>query len=106
MRTRAAVRPSRACWRRVDAERVDLLAAEQAEVGVPGKPDDDRPLELLSARLDAEPRRLVGRGDMRFLADPLRPDDDVGQVELDVRKRRQELCVETRRSLVTLPAVS
>ena len=44
------------------------------------------------------------RGHARFLADALGPDHDVLEIEVDVRKRGQELGVEARRALVSLPA--
>jgi hypothetical protein len=46
----------------------------------------------------------VGGGDSRFLADALRADHDVVEVEVDVGKRGQQLGVEPRRALVTFPA--
>src|SRR4051794_28121241 len=75
-------------WRRdLDPADEDLLAAEEPPLLVPREPDEDLPLEPVVARLDPEPRRLVRRGDVRLLDDALRPDDDVGEVELDVGER-------------------
>ena len=48
----------------------------------------------------------VGGRDVGLLADALRADHDVGQVEADVGERGQELGVEARRALVALPAVA
>ena len=48
----------------------------------------------------------VRRRDVGLLADALRPDHDVGQVEADVGERGQQLRVEPRRALVALPAVA
>ena len=44
----------------------------------------------LAAGRKAEPVGGVRRGDGRFLANALRPDDDVGQAKLDVGKGRQQ----------------
>ena len=42
-------------------------------------------------------------GHVRFLADALRPDDDVGQLEVDVRERAEQAAVEARRALMAFP---
>src|SRR5262249_30996327 len=62
------------------------------------------PLEPLAARLVLEPARPVGPAHARLLADTLRSDDDVLEVEVDIREGGEELRVEARRALVPLPA--
>jgi hypothetical protein len=71
-----------------------------------GKIDHDLPGESLAGGWGPEPFRLVGARHVGLLADTLRADHDLRQVECDVRKRSQKPVVEARRSLVTLPAVS
>ena len=71
---------------------------------IPREEDRVPPLEVLSRRLVLEPASLVRRRDARLLAHALRPDDDVLEVEVDVRERREELGVEARGALVALPA--
>src|SRR6266536_4846173 len=81
-----------------EARYVDALALEKALAGVPGKEDDDRELEPLSRCRHAEPVASVRRGDERLLADALRPDHDLRQCEVDVRKGGQQAVVELRRA--------
>ena len=85
---------------------MDPFAFEQAPLGVPREEDDDAPGVMRTGRLEAEPFRLERSGDARLFADALRPDDDVRQVEVDVRKRRQQLGVEARRAFVMFPTVT
>src|SRR5439155_12209373 len=85
---------------------VDLLASEQALLGSPGKEDHDLPGKPLAGGRTAAPRRLVRAGHVSLLADALRADHDVGQVEVDVGKRGQQLHVEAGRTLVAFPAVA
>src|SRR5881227_2653969 len=92
-------------WK-LEHRHVDLLASEEPSLGIPREPDHDLPLERLAGGRRAEPGGGLRRGDVGLLADALRPDDDVGQVEVDVRKRGQELRVEARSALVPLPAVT
>ena len=82
---------------------VDLLAAEEPTVPIPGEEDHDIELDLLARRLPVEPVSLVRRRHPRLLADPLRADDDVGHLEVDVGKSGQEAGVETGRARVPLP---
>ena len=49
---------------------------------------------------------MVSPGHRSLFADALRPDDDVGQVEMDVRERRQQTAVEARRAVVPFPAIA
>src|SRR5438552_1437537 len=85
---------------------VDLLAAEESSLLVPREEDDHVPGQALAGRLAAEPGRAVRPGHARLLANALRPDHDVCQVVVDVRECAQQLRVEPRRALVTLPALA
>src|SRR5207237_10625024 len=80
---RRSLTPSR---RKLDPEGIDLLAAEEALLGIPREPDQDLPLQRALDRRHTEPRRLLGRRDVRLLAHALRADHAVGQFELDVRE--------------------
>src|SRR5438067_996955 len=91
--------------RKVDSRDVDLLAAEEASLRIPGKPDHDLPFERLARGWAAEPRPVLRGRDVRLLAHALRPDHDVGQVEPDVREGGEELGVEAAGALMTLPAM-
>jgi cobalt-zinc-cadmium efflux system protein len=82
---------------------VHLLAAEELPLPVPGEEDDDVELDALAALFPSEPLPFVRRRDMSLLADALRPDDDVGQLEVDVRKRGQQPRVEPRRASMPFP---
>jgi cobalt-zinc-cadmium efflux system protein len=82
-----------------------LLATEEPTRGIPGEEDDDAELDRFAARLEVEPVALVCAGHACLLADALRADDDVGQLEVDVGKGGQEPRVEPGRPLVTLPPV-
>ena len=84
---------------------VDLLAAEQAPLSIPREEDHDGELHPLAARLEVKPVLLVRPGDARLFDDSLRPDDDVGQAEVDVGERREQAQVEPRRALAPLPAL-
>src|SRR5919106_778636 len=82
---------------------VDALAPELPRLAVPGEEDDHGELDELAGRCLPAPLAGVRPGDLRLLADALRPDDDVREVEPDVGKGGQELRVEARRALVPLP---
>ena len=69
---------------------VDALAAEQPLRRIPGKEDDDPELDALAGRLVVEPVLLVRAGDVSLLADALRADHDVRQLEVDVRERAEQ----------------
>ena len=86
--------------------RVHHLALELPRRRIPREEDRVSPLEPLAGRLVLEPATFVRRGDAGLLADSLRPDDDVVEVEVDVRERRQQLGVEASGALVALPAGS
>ena len=58
------------------------------------KPASATPLSALARGLVVEPGALVCRGHARLLAHSLWSDDDVLEVEMDVREGRQELGVE------------
>src|SRR2546421_556720 len=85
---------------------VHLLAAEEPPLGIPREEDDHAPGQALAGRRVADPFGLVHPGYARLLADALRPDHDVRQVEVDVREGGQKLGVEPRRALVPFPAIS
>ena len=84
---------------------VDLLAPEQPPLAIPREEDHDRELHPLAARLEVDPLLLVRPGDAGLLDHSLRPDDDVRQVEMDVREGREQAHVEPRRAFVPLPAL-
>ena len=84
---------------------VDLLAPKQPPLPIPREEDHDRELDPLAARLEVQPLLLVRPGHPRLLDDALRPDDDVGQAEVDVGEGREQAKVEPRRALVPLPAL-
>src|SRR5207249_9324458 len=69
-----------------------------------GEEDGVSPLEPRTGGLVLEPATLVRGGHPRLLAHALRSDDDVFEVEVDVRKGGQELGVEASRALVSFPA--
>src|SRR5215207_9608420 len=84
---------------------VNLLAAEEAPLAVPGEEDHDPELDPLAARLPVQPALFVCGGHLRLLDDALRADDDVGEVEVDVGEGGEEPGVEARRAVVSLPAL-
>jgi cobalt-zinc-cadmium efflux system protein len=84
---------------------VHLLAAEQAPLSIPREEDHDGELDPLAARFEVQPLLFVRPRHASLLDDSLRPDDDVGQVEVDVGERRKQAQVEPRRPLVPLPAL-
>src|SRR5438034_4818823 len=86
--------------------RVDPLAAEEPLVRVPRKEDHDLPAEAFARGREAEPIGDVRAGHLGLLTDSLRADDDVRQVEVDVREGGEQLRVEARRAVVALPAVA
>src|SRR5512142_2195254 len=98
--------PSGRGGREIDSRDVDLLAAEEAHLWIPGKPDHDLPLERVPCGRGAEPRRTLRGRDVRLLTYALRPDHDVGQVEPDIREGREQLGVEAACAVVALPAVA
>ena len=83
---------------------VHHLAFELPRLRIPGEEDRVAPLETLPCRLVLEPAGLMSGRHARLLAHALRADDDVLEIEVDVRKRREELGVEARCAFVTLPA--
>src|SRR6266545_4910564 len=83
-----------------------LLASEQLPSRIPREEDDDAELHALPARGVIEPVRLVGPRDPSRLADALRPDDDVGQLEVDVRESGEQRSVEAGRPLMPTPDVA
>src|SRR5262249_2097370 len=85
---------------------VDLLAFEETAPRVPRKEDDDPERHSLAGRRVTNPLRLERAGHTRFLAHALRTDDDVRQVEVDVREGAEQLQVEARCAVVTLPAMA
>jgi cobalt-zinc-cadmium efflux system protein len=84
---------------------VHLLASEESPFPIPGEEDHDGELHALATRLEIQPLLLVGPGDARLFDDTLRPDDDVRQVEMDVREGREQARVEPRGALVPLPTL-
>src|SRR6266545_852203 len=85
---------------------VDLLAPEQPAGGIPREEDHHAPRQGCSGRLVLQPARSVRTGHARFLADALRADDDVREIEVDVRESGEQLRVEARRAPMSLPAMS
>src|SRR5206468_7209410 len=69
---------------------------------VPRKEDHHLPAEALARRREAEPSGLVSAGHVGLLAHALRADDDVRQLEVDVRKGGEQLHVEACRALVQI----
>src|SRR5438105_2234137 len=65
------------------AGRVDLLAAEQAPHRIPREEDRHLPRKTLARGREAQPLGLVRACHVGFFANALRPDDDVGQIEVD-----------------------
>src|SRR5204862_1576591 len=104
-RAAGSLRPARSDRER-QAGRVDALAEKQAALAVPREEDRDLPLEPLGARRDPEPLRLVRAAHIGFLADALRPDHDVAQLEVDVRECAEQAAVEARGTFVALPAMA
>src|SRR6187200_1989639 len=82
--------PTSSLWSDVESVHVHALPVELARGWVPREEDDDAELDAFAGRLAAEPGAPVRPGDLRLLADALRPDDDAGQVEVDVRERGQQ----------------
>jgi len=82
---------------------VHALAAEQPLLRIPGEEDDDPELDRLARGLVVEPVLFVRTGDVSRLADALRADDDVSQLEVDVRECAKQASVEARRALVAVP---
>src|SRR5439155_5520260 len=75
-------------------------------LGIPRKEDHDPPRQLLVRRRIVQPAGGVCPGHARLLAEALRSDDDVGQVEVNIGKGGDQLGVKTCRPFVTLPAVA
>src|SRR5207342_3352671 len=92
--------------RKGKAGRVDLLAQEEPALVVPWKEDRDLPGEVFARGRDPEPLALVRGGHVRLLADALRPDHDVGQLEVDVGEGAEQAQVEARRPFVALPSLA
>jgi cobalt-zinc-cadmium efflux system protein len=84
---------------------VHLLAAEEALLPVPREEDHHPELDPLAARLPVEPALLLRGGHLCLLDDPLRADDDVGEVEMDVGKGGKEPGIEARRAFVSFPTL-
>ena len=70
---------------------------------VPREEDDDVELDVLPGCTPAEPVALVRAGDVSFLADALRADDDVGELKFDVGEGGEQAGVEPRRAVMPLP---
>src|SRR6266487_2942013 len=85
---------------------VDLLAFEETPLRIPRKEDDDAERHSFARRRVTDPLRFESACHARLLADALRADDDVRQVEVNVGECGQQLQVEARRSVVALPAVA
>src|SRR6266508_6470199 len=83
-----------------------LLAFEQLPSRIPREEDDDAELDALPARRVIEPVHLVRRGDPSRLADALWADDDVGQLEVDVREGGEQRSVEAGGTLMPTPDVA
>src|SRR5437588_3720869 len=105
-RESSGIRGRGAAKRRLRAKiGVHLLASEESLVGIPREEDGHAELDRLAGRGVLQPIRLVSGRHVGFLADALRADDDVDEVEVDVGESAEQACVEARRALVSLPAV-
>src|SRR6266508_826361 len=98
--------PRRSLSARLGHRDPHLLALEQLPSGIPREEDDDAELHALPARRVIEPVRLVRPRDPSRLADALRPDDDLGQLEVDVREGREQRSVEAGGTLMPTPDVA
>lgn len=84
----------------------DSFASELLLVHIPWEQNEHFKLDFLSGRFVLEPLSLMSSGDVRFFKNSLRANDDALQIEMNVRKRGEQLRVELPRSVVSEPPLA